>query len=69
MTTFPCFAKINGAKSQGKNGDCPHFFYKMGTVPFILLGIEVSGSSVAWLARLLWEQEVVGSNPISPIKT
>jgi hypothetical protein len=25
------------------------------------------GSSAAWLARLPWEQEVVGSNPASPI--
>ncbi len=26
-----------------------------------------TGSGAAWLARLPWEQEVVGSNPISPI--
>ncbi len=26
----------------------------------------VSGRSAAWLARLPWEQEVVGSNPTAP---
>ena len=26
-----------------------------------------SGSGAAWLARLPWEQEVGGSNPLSPI--
>ncbi len=28
--------------------------------------IGPAGSSAAWLARLLWEQEVAGSNPASP---
>jgi hypothetical protein len=27
---------------------------------------DISGCSVAWLARLLWEQEVGGSNPLTP---
>ena len=26
-----------------------------------------SGCGAAWLARLLWEQEVAGSNPVTPI--
>ena len=25
-----------------------------------------SGCSVAWLARLIWDQEVAGSNPVTP---
>ena len=25
-----------------------------------------SGRGAAWLARLLWEQEVAGSNPVAP---
>jgi hypothetical protein len=26
----------------------------------------ISGCSAAWLARLLWEQEAGGSNPLTP---
>ncbi len=29
--------------------------------------ISSSGYSSAWLERLLWEQDVVGSNPATPI--
>ncbi len=29
---------------------------------------EFSGYSAAWLARLIWDQEVAGSNPVTPIK-
>ena len=27
----------------------------------------ISGCSVVWLARLVWDQEVAGSNPATPI--
>ena len=27
---------------------------------------SMSGCSVAWLARLIWDQEVAGSNPVTP---
>ena len=27
---------------------------------------DSSGCSVAWLARLIWDQEVAGSNPVTP---
>lgn len=30
--------------------------------------VNFTGRSAAWLARLLWEQEVGGSNPLAPIK-
>src|SRR6476620_11049412 len=28
----------------------------------------LTGCSSAWLERLLWEQEVAGSNPVTPIR-
>ena len=30
---------------------------------------SMSGCSVAWLARLIWDQEVAGSNPVTPTLT
>ena len=27
----------------------------------------ITGCSVVWLARLIWDQEVAGSNPVTPI--
>ncbi len=32
-----------------------------------LSGIEASGCGSAWLERLVWDQEVAGSNPVTPI--
>ena len=28
--------------------------------------MELTGHSAAWLAHLLWEQRVAGSNPVAP---
>ena len=30
-------------------------------------GWILTGCSVVWLARLIWDQEVAGSNPVTPI--
>ena len=30
---------------------------------------NIPGCSVAWLARLIWDQEVAGSNPVTPTLT
>ena len=62
MTTWSCFANIFRLTEQGE---------PVGEAEFSARGrcyiLKVAGSSAAWLARLPWEQEVVGSNPISPI--
>ncbi len=30
--------------------------------------MDLPGHSAAWLAHLLWEQRVAGSNPVAPIE-
>ena len=36
----------------------------------IILAFEVvPGCGSAWLERLVWDQEVAGSNPVTPIKS
>ena len=37
--------------------------FKTGT-----MNVHPTGRSAAWLARLPWEQEVGGSNPLAPIE-
>ena len=32
----------------------------------MVAGLELTGCSVVWLARLIWDQEVAGSNPVTP---
>ena len=39
---------------------------EFGSFLYVGLLIPVSGCSAAWLAHLLWEQRVVGSNPATP---
>ena len=41
-----------------------------GLVACVWLTIEIlvlAGCSVVWLARLIWDQEVAGSNPVTPM--
>src|SRR5438094_742786 len=42
------------------------------TIPFVLLGYlhesDATGCSSAWLERLVRDQEVAGSNPVSPTR-
>ena len=35
----------------------------------MVAGLELTGCSVVWLARLIWDQEVAGSNPVTPMIT
>ena len=32
-------------------------------------GQHITECGVAWLTRLLWEQEIAGSNPVTPTET
>ncbi len=34
---------------------------------FCVSKAALTGCSVVWLARLIWDQEVAGSNPVTPI--
>jgi iron complex transport system substrate-binding protein len=33
-----------------------------------MLFAKIAGCSSAWLERLVWDQEVAGSNPVTPIE-
>ena len=64
MDLMPFFADaINGIAYCGCNYPPPGLA-KNWSVSRIL---GETGRGAAWLARLLWEQEVAGSNPVAPI--
>ncbi len=44
---------------------CPNVAWK--TLSFTYKNLRFPGCSSAWPERLLWEQEVAGSNPVTPI--
>ena len=46
----------------------PQVFGMASQVQLQVLNANFSGCSVARLSRLLWEQEVAGSNPATPTK-
>jgi hypothetical protein len=62
LTTIFSSAKISGTKIQGQFSEFTARLVKFSVIR------HFRGVAQPGLARLPWEQEVVGSNPISPIR-
>ena len=46
---------------------CAGLLTRIGILVYNSHCTEVAGCGSAWLERLVWDQEVAGSNPVTPI--
>ena len=58
------FKKMENFRYEGKSWEAGTFMCSFNSSGFSFHNL--SGRSAAWLARLPWEQEAVGSNPTAP---
>ena len=72
LSLYADMAELADALDLGSSGipcrfdSCHPHSYLYDSKVYYILNI-VTGCGSAWLERLIWDQEVAGSNPVTPI--